>query len=290
MTEKRDTDSAFMDWGNMFSNFWSPMMDSWAGLFNWDAGQQSSAKQGRIGESLQATARMWQTMVGAMGQPEALETFKKATQITPEIALGFAQSCLSGFTDFQAHIHEWIKKRGEAKDPIDIQALDKEFLSRWKESYEKEFSQYLKVPQIGLTRFYQERAMHAADKANVFQSTLSEFLHMLYLPLEEAFKSLQEKMAEMAEEEGPLDEKSKTYYNLWVKLLEGHYMELFKQPEYIDSMTRTLNALEGYAAAREAVVNDFLKANAIPTHNELDDLYKEIYLLKKRIREYERKK
>lgn len=289
MTENRDTDSAFMDWSDMFSNFWAPVMDNWANLFNWDTGQQSSAKKGRIGESMQTTARMWQTMVGAMSQPEALETFQKATQMTPEIALGFAQSCLNGFTDFQSHIHDWLKKRGEAKDPVDVQALDKEFLHSWKQAYEKEFSQYLKVPQIGLGRFYQERAMHAADKANIFQSTLSEFLHMLYLPVEEAFKSLQEKMVEMTQDEGPLDEKSKTYYNLWIKLLEGHYMELFKQPEYIDSLTKTLGALEEYSAARQAVVNDLLKAYAIPSHNDLDDLYKEIYLLKKRIRAFERK-
>ena len=67
-------------------------------------------------------------------------------------------------------------------------------------------------------------------------------------------------------------------------------MELFKDQEFTGSMGRTLEALSQYSAAKQAVVNDFLKANAIPTHDDLDDLYREIYLLKKRLRAYEQKR
>ncbi len=109
---------------------------------------------------------------------------------------------------------------------------------------------------------------------------------MLYLPVEKSLKSLQEKMAEMAET-GPLDEKSKTYYNLWIKLLEGEYMALFKQPEYADAMGKTLCALNEFVGARQVVVNDALKQVNIPTNQDLDELSKEIYLLKKRVRTLE---
>jgi hypothetical protein len=111
---------------------------------------------------------------------------------------------------------------------------------------------------------------------------------MLYLPVEKSLKSLQEQMAEMAEE-GPIDEKSKTYYNLWIKLLEGHYMELFKQAEYADTMHKTLFALHEFSDAKQAVVNDFLKQLNIPTYQEMDELSKEVYLLKKRLRILEKK-
>jgi len=288
MTEKPETDASFMGSANLFSSLLGPMMNNWTEMFTSSAAQPAAGPQGRMGESIQATAKMWQAMLGAMSEPEALENFKAATQITPDIALGFAQTCLKGFLGFQEKLHEWIEKRGQAEDTFDAQALDKEFIRQWTAAYEKEFSQYLKIPQIGLGRLYQERAMQAADKLNMFQGTLSEFMHALYLPMEKAFKSLQEKMVEMAEA-GPLDEKSKTYYNLWIKMLEGHYMELFKQQDFVDRLGKTLCALEEYSAARQAVVNDFLKMYAIPTHNDLDDLYKEIYLLKKRMRAYEKK-
>ncbi len=290
MTENRETDTSFMELGQMFTALLNPMMAHWGSMFESNGTQKDFGFKGRMGESMEASAKMWQAMAGAMSEPEALETFQKATQLTPDIAMGFAQSCMNGFNSFQGQMQEWIHKRSEVEDPVDIQALDKEFIRQWKEAYEDEFSQYFKIPQIGLGRFYQERAMNAADKLNVFQSALSEFLHALYLPMEKSIKSLQERMVAMAEDEGPLDEKSKTYYNLWIKLLEGHYMELFKEPEFIDSLLQTLSALEEYSGARQAVVNDFLKMYAIPSHNDLDDLYKEIYLLKKRMREYEKKR
>jgi hypothetical protein len=289
MTEKQETGNPAMDWGNMVSDLWGPMMNNWSEMFNTDAGAKAPEMKGRMSKSMQASAKVWKSLLGAMKEPAALETFQRATQLTPDLVLGLAQSCMDGFSNYQGKMHEWMKKRGEAKDAVDTQALDKEFIHQCKETYEKEFSRFLKMPQLGLTRFYQERAMTAADKHNIFQGALSEFLQMLYIPMEKAFTSLQDKMAEMAEE-GPLDEKSKTYYNLWIQLLEGHYMELFKQSEFIEGLSDTLEALEDYSAARQAVVDDFLKMNAIPTQNEMDELYKEIYHLKKRMRGYEKNK
>ncbi len=289
MTEKRDTENPFMGWGNIFSDMMSPMMSNWGEMFKSGMQQQAPEFKGRMGESFQATAKMAQAVLGAMSGPEALESFQKATRVTPDLALGFAQSCLKGFANFQGEMLEWLEKRSDAKDPFDAQAMDKEFLRQWTEAYEDEFSQYLKVPQIGLGRFYQERAMHAADKLNVFQSAFSEFLHVLYLPIEKSIKSLQEKMTEMAQADEPLDDKPKTYYNLWIRLLEGHYMELFKQQEFIDTLHKTLGALEEYSSAKHAVVKDLLKMYAIPSHEDLDELYKEIYLLKKRMRAHEKK-
>ena len=95
-------------------------------------------------------------------------------------------------------------------------------------------------------------------------------------------------MAQMAEA-GPLDEKTKTYYNLWIKLLEGHYMELFKQQEYAETMSNALVALNDFVDARQAVINDSLQQLNIPNNHDLDELSKEIYLLKKRVRALEKK-
>ena len=290
MTEKRDTENSFTAWGNIFSEMMNPMMTHWGDMFKSGEQRQTQEFKGRMGESFQTTAKMYQAIFGAMSGPEVLDAFQKATRVTPDIALGFVQSCMKGFSNFQGQMQEWLEKRGRAKDPMDAQALDKEFIQQWTETYENEFSQYFKIPQIGLGRFYQERALHAADKLNVFQSALSEFLHVLYLPMEKSFKSLQEKMTEMTQADEPLDDKSKTYYNLWIRLLEGHYMELYKKQEFVESLLKTLEALEEYSSVRQAVVNDVLKLYAIPSHNDLDELYKEIYLLKKRMREYEKKK
>lgn len=283
--EARNTTSP--DWGKMMNEFWSPLINQWGGLFKASGAQDAIKFKGRVGESFQTTAKMWGTMLDALSEPAALEHFQKATRMTPEIALGFAQTCVDGFTSLQTQVGEWIQKRGASLSLADLQELDKEMIKKWTDVYEKEFSQYLKIPQIGLGRFYQERAMQAADKLNTLQTALSEFLHILSQPVERSLTSLQEKMVEMTQS-GPLDEKTRTYYNLWIKLLEGHYMALFKQAEYSQVMVKTLDALNQYVEARQAVVNDMLKQLNVPTHQDLDELYKEIYLLKKRMRAYEK--
>jgi class III poly(R)-hydroxyalkanoic acid synthase PhaE subunit len=280
--------TSMSDWNKMVKDFWEPLHNQWSGLFQASGTQEAVQFKGRVGEYLQANTRMWQTMLGAMSGPEALEHFQKATQITPDIALGFAQTCLQGFTSLQSQVGEWIQKRGAALSAADIQELDKELIKKWRDVYTHEFSRYLKIPQVGLGRVYQERFLQATDKMNAFQAVLSEFLLMLAKPVEKSLTSLQEKMAEMTEA-GPLDEKSKTYYNLWIKLLEGHYMELFKAHEYSDAMARTLAALNEFVEARQIVVNDLLRQFNIPTHQDLDELAREIYLLKKRMRAYEKK-
>ena len=110
----------------------------------------------------------------------------------------------------------------------------------------------------------------------------------MYLPLEKSLKNLQDKMTERAETDD-LDDKTKTYYNLWIKLLEGEYMELFQQSEFADTMSKTLCALNEFVRARQIVIDGTLKQVNIPTNTDLDELSKEIYLLKKRLRIMEKK-
>jgi class III poly(R)-hydroxyalkanoic acid synthase PhaE subunit len=280
-------DAASMDWNKVVQEYWLPLFKPWSGVFqSSEAEDHGQFNQGGTADSFQATVRMWQTMTGAMGEPLAFEHFQKATEVTPDIALGFAQTCLQSFVSLQARAGEWIQNRASSLSADEVQELDRMLIKELTETYEKEFSKYLKVPQVGLGRFHQERSLHATDKYNTFQLVLLEFLHMLYLPVERSLKSLQEKMAEMAEA-GPLDEKSKTYYNLWIKLLEGEYMELFQQPEFADLMGKTLGALNEFVGARQAVIDDVLKQLNIPTNQDMDELSKEIYLLKKRVRALE---
>jgi len=284
-----DQNAASADWQNLMNDYFNTLFKPWAEMFQPQKGNEGSQTKGRLAESMQGTARLWQTMLGAMSEPSALDHLQKASEMTPEIALGLAQTCLHGISTIQARAGEWIQKRGTALSSADVQELDRELMKNLAETYEKEFSRYLKLPQIGLNRIYQERLLQAIDKQNTFQLALSDFLHTLYLPIEKSFKDLQEKMIEMAET-GSLDEKSKTYYNLWIKLLEGHYMELFKLPEYSDNMAKTLCALNEFVAARQTVINDLLKQANIPTSQDMDDLAKEIYLLKKRVRQLEKEK
>ena len=114
-------------------------------------------------------------------------------------------------------------------------------------------------------------------------------MHLIFLPIEKTFKVLQQQLSDLARE-GKLPENSNDYYKLFIKILEGHYMSLFKSPEYVTAMDKTLGALEDFMTARNAITQDLLKTMAVPTQDELDELYKELYQLKKRIKILEKEK
>ena len=285
---RKNPEASAMEWGKMLAQFWEPLMPALRGMFDPLRFQSPTDPKGRMDEALASSAKAWQALFGSVSDPGGMDHFMKAAQVAPDIAFGLSQACLQTFGRFQEQVNTWISNRGAGHTGLDTQELDKAFIRQWTRTYEEELSRYFKIPQIGLTRFYQERALTAADKFNLLQTRMSEFMHLLYLPLEKSFNQLKEKVVEMAET-GAVDEKSKTYYNIWIKLLEAQYMKLFQQPEYSAAMGQTLEALHEFSAARQAMVDDMLKIYAIPTQKELDELYKEIHLLKKRLRACEKK-
>jgi hypothetical protein len=54
-------------------------------------------------------------------------------------------------------------------------------------------------------------------------------------------------------------------------------------------MGKTLDTLNEFMAIRQEVAEDLLQTLPVPTQKEVDDLYKEIYLLKKKIKALERR-
>ena len=99
---------------------------------------------------------------------------------------------------------------------------------------------------------------------------------------------MQEKLAELSEA-GELPEDPQKYYQMWIKILEGHYMTLFQSTEYVETMGKALDAMSEFSAAKNDLLEDMLAIFPVSTQKDTDDLYREIYLLKKRIKALEKK-
>ena len=97
---------------------------------------------------------------------------------------------------------------------------------------------------------------------------------------------MQDKLSKIAEN-GDLPEDSKYYYQMWIRTLEGHFMTLFQSNEYTETMGKTLDAMNQFLSARQEVMEDMLQSVPVVTYKDMDELYKEIYQLKRRIRELE---
>jgi len=241
----------------------------------------------RFQKSLETGFQTWQKLLGLMSDPGVLGSLTKGTSSLPDIAMKMAQTAWEGYFNLQEQWIERMGRIGKSTEAYKFEELDLGSFKVWTEIYEKEFRQLLRIPQLGLSRYYQERMTRALDKLNLFQASIAEFLYLLYLPMEQSSKVVQEKIMELADE-GKLPETTQEYYRMWIKVLEGHYMTLFKSPEYIQVMAKALNATEDFMVAKQEFLRDGLQQLPIPTNKDMDDLYKELYLLKKRIKALEK--
>jgi class III poly(R)-hydroxyalkanoic acid synthase PhaE subunit len=290
--ERTGPETYFADWMKMTTEFWGPMAWMWTPFHKTNGMTPDPIKYGkkpRMKESWDTVQKTWQAFSQVMSEPETMETLLKGAGMLPEIFLKIAQTGLNTFLNIQKQWLEGYGKLQESTKSYTHEDLKEDAFKTWTQLYEEEFRKFFKIPQLGLTRLYQEKMIRSMDKFNIYQAAVAEFSRLLLLPMEKSFQVLQEKLTELADE-GELPEDSKKYYQMWIKILEGHYMTLFQSSEYTQALNKTLDSLSEFSVAKKEILQDFMNMLPVPTHKEMDELYKEIYLLKKRIKELEKKK
>lgn len=249
--------------------------------------QQKDTQKSRTQESLESALKMLGSLSSAAGEPETADSIFKGMNVFPGIINRMAQTSWETYSHFQQQWVDTAGRLGKRSEAYKFDDLDKDVFRSWAELYEQEFRKFLHIPQLGLMRFYQERMSAVTDRYTLFQGTVAEFLQMLSLPMEKAFKGMEERVASMAEE-GDMPKDPNEYYKMWIKVLEGHYMTLFKSPEYAKTLGETLDALEDFLLVRQEMLQDLMQTLPVPTNKDMDDLYKELYQLKKRLKELEK--
>jgi hypothetical protein len=290
--DKFGPENFFADWIKTSTAVWESISSMWSAFnpaYDGSPDPNKDDQTGRFQESLKSTQKTWKVWSQIVTEPETVETLFKETGMLPEIFFKIAQTGLNSFVHLQ---RQWLEKAGRFQESTKSYAfkdIDEDAIKVWSELYQTELRKIFNIPQVGLMRFYQEKMIRSVDKFNIFQSNLTEFLHLLSLPMEKSIQILQEKLAQLADE-GNLPEDSKVYYQMWIKILEGRYMTLFQSPKYTTSLNNILHAMSEFSEAKKELLQDtLLYMLPVPTQKEMDELYKEIYLLKKRIKELEKR-
>ena len=257
-------------------------MDFWESLTHMGPGPQGADG---TDDFWQTALKMWQAFFSLLTEPETVAAVFKGINPPSEIILKMAQAGWGGYF----HLHQqWLEEEagqeGSPAEAYGFENLDQDIFKVCTEIYEQDFRQLLNLPQVGLTRLSQERINRAMDRFGLFQAAMAEFIYLLYLPLKKSLREMQ-----LAEAGQKKPEEFKDYYRRWLKVLEGHYMTLFKLPEYTGTLSHTLNALEDFTLAKQELLANSLGALPIPTNREMDELYQEIYLLKKQVKELSKK-
>ncbi|MCX5888008.1 MAG: hypothetical protein NTY36_00985 [Deltaproteobacteria bacterium] len=214
--------------------------------------------------------------------PVSPDSFLQGMETLPEVFLKMARLGWEGYFRLQQQWLEQIDKVGQGAEAAKSDIFGRDTLKAWTEIYGQNFRQVLSLPQLGLARVYQEKLAQATGAFSLFQEAMAEFMQVLYLPVETSLEVMKARLEELGRE-GNLSDDFKDYYDMWIKILEGHYMTLLKAPGYLDSLGNILIASGNFKVARQELLDDILKTLQIPTYKDLDELGKEIYRLKKKV-------
>ena len=282
-------------WMAMGQNFWRDMgANREEGLGSSGLNFDFTANGDQADDDKYKTYKTWEASVNnsisfleLMAAPENQEMLYRSILTYTEALTQAAGDSLENFTEFQSQVVKSFAKVGEHTKAYNLDDLDHTAFESFRELYRSDLQKYLKIPKIGLPRKFHESLSELADKSNIFSSHLVELIYQFSTPFEKTNRAMQAKIKQMLEG-GVVVEDTKQVYNDWIKILEGHFMELLKSREYTDVLNSTITSLAAYKGVKNDVTDVFLKEMQIPTGRDMDEVYKDIYQMKKKISELTR--
>jgi polyhydroxyalkanoate synthase subunit PhaE len=230
-----------------------------------------------------SSLNLWQAFFSLLTEPGTVAAVFQGIQAPSKIILKMAQAGWGGY--FYLH-QQWLEgwqEGGSAAGENAYETLDQDIFKACNEIFEQDFHRIVNLPHLFPTGLPQERVNRATEKFNQFQAAMAEFIYLLYLPVKKSLRAMRAKWLNGGEENFPEDFKD--YYKGWLKILEGHYMTLFQSGEYTRTLTHTLHALGDFTTAKQELLSEAMAVLGLPTPGEMDALYREIYLLKKSMKD-----
>ena len=279
----------FENWVSLTGQFFGDMAKVWrskdAKDFTMDEiGEKTMEK---LNEAYGATLKSWKAVVESIQNNEETILSEKNLEERAKVFEKIMESMAEGFQAMQDKGFEKAESIKESFNSFDFKRIDKDFFKSWDNFYQKEIAKILGMPQIGLGREYQEKVAEALDKFNLFNAAFIEFTYFLYLPMEKTFLVMQKDIEKMISQ-GKMPENSEELYNLWLQKLEAHYMAMFHSNEYAGVMGKTLESMAQFKTARDAVLEDMISTLPVPRKSEVDEMYKEIADLKRKLKKMEK--
>jgi hypothetical protein len=280
------TEPLLAAWIKWTMDFWETMAHMGPGAAGPVAPDEDILPDAVPGDAWLSSLNLWQAFFSLLTEPQTVAAVFQGIRPPAEIVLKMARAGWEGY--FQLH-RQWLEawENNETVAIGDLENLDQDIFKICSDLYENDFRRLLNMPHLRLTCLTQECLHQATEKFNQFQSAMAEFIYMLYLPVKKSLGVMRGVGGAGRRELPPEDFKE--YYKGWLKILEGHYMTLFQSGEYIRTLVNTLNALQEFTMAKDALMAEVMEALALPSRRDLDALYREMYELRKGAKEMARK-
>ncbi len=182
------------------------------------------------------------------------------------------------------------QKRTASADPLKT-CLEstQDFFDLWMNSYQSTFGKLTQLPTFGPIREKQEKMMKGFPiYVNLYNTWIESNINFQTV-FTEAMKKTYEKM--VTETKGEITkEKYKDFYKIWLETYSETLKEFMKSGHFTSDMGKLMAHFMDYQKYnKEMIEENFLKPGNLPTKTEIDEINKELYALRKMLKDVDKK-
>lgn len=160
----------------------------------------------------------------------------------------------------------------------------REFLDMWVKTYEATFGKISEIPSIGPLREKSEKMSKGLPLFFSLYSTWMDTVVDFQNISMEAMKRMNTKTVTLEGNTGT--ENYRELYDIWMESYSETFKEFLKSGHFSSNMGKFMsNFLDVQKYNKEMLEENYLKPSNLPTKSDVDELNKEIYSLKKQVKE-----
>ena len=150
-------------------------------------------------------------------------------------------------------------------------------------AFDQSFGRFLTSPTLGLYR-NSIAQVNQGFKVWLEARTLeTEYQTAVSGAWAKAFQAMMTKLVTLAQE-GKAVQSLRDLTDIWVEVADKEFFALFHSDEFAELQGRYLNSSMALKRAQRDLLENWLRANDLPTRSDLDEAYHEIYTLRKEVK------
>lgn len=163
------------------------------------------------------------------------------------------------------------------------------FFDTWMNNYQSTFGKLTQIPAFGPIREKQEKIMKGFPIYVNFYNTLVESNLNFQTIFTGAMKKTYEKMI-IDTKGGITTTKYKDFYNVWLDIYSEMLKEFMESKHYTSDMGKLMTQFVDYQKYnRDVIEENILKPSNLPTKTDIDGINKDIYTLRKVMKDLDKK-
>jgi class III poly(R)-hydroxyalkanoic acid synthase PhaE subunit len=164
----------------------------------------------------------------------------------------------------------------------DISAV-REGFSLWQTAVSDTLGKLLHIPSLGYSRQYEEKQKELVEAYVKFATSLPAFYGEFHQAGMKALDKLLERIKDIPAENTP--ESFRKFYGVWLKTNEDTFYDLFKRDEFVNMMNEVMKRGLDFKKKLDTNVSRYLESFSIPNREEMNDVYRTLYELKREVRQ-----